>query len=207
LRQARPALGLLVALMAGVACSSVEPQAAPAASQASNCLPGDRGYLRASLRGALDADLDWRAADLQCEGGARPDTQGLRVSFAGPGGPPGTKLRIVIGIAARPGLATAANLPTNVTVIVEGQDRLYATQGYEKCRVESLQQQPLAADSVEGRAYRIAARGYCVDPAATLDGSDRLYINRFDFAGLARFEDNDLHEPTDQPTPDKTAAY
>jgi hypothetical protein len=43
--------------------------------------------------------------------------------------------------------------------------------------------------------YRIAARGFCVDPATTLDGSGRLYINRFDFAGLARFEDNDLNAP------------
>ena len=43
------------------------------------------------------------------------------------------------------------------------------------------------------RLYRVAARGYCIDPATSLDGSERLYMNRFDFAGLARFNDNELH--------------
>jgi hypothetical protein len=198
------ACAALLALCAGAACSSAYPPQAPAASEAASCLPGERGFLGASLRGAIELDLDWRGADLQCEGGARPDGEGLRISFAGPGGPPGTRLRMVFGIATRPGLAAAADLRANVTVIVEGQDQLYATQGYDKCRVESLQQQPLAADSAGGRAYRIAARGFCVDPAATLDGSSRLYINRFDFAGVVRYEEGDLHAP---PSPNSTSPH
>lgn len=172
----------------------------------SSCLPGERGYLRAGLRGALDRDLDWRGAQLQCEGGARPAGHGLRVSFAGISNAAGQRLRIVFGIAAQPGAPTASHLPTNVTVIVEGENRLYATQGEDKCQVESMAQEalPRAIDpgtAPGARDYRIAARGYCVDPATTLDGSTRLYINRFDFAGIARFEDNDLHAPTPTPTP------
>ena len=164
------------------------------------CLPGERGFLRASLRGAVEADLDWRGAPLQCEGGARPDGQGLRVSFLGPVDASGHRLRIVFGIAALPGAARSSAVATNVTVIVEGEQRVYATRGDGRCAIDAVVQEALplsAAGTSAGagaeRDYRIAARGSCIDPATMLDGSGRLYINRFDFAGVARFEDNDLH--------------
>ena len=88
-------------------------------------------------------------------------------------------------------------------MIIEGENRLYATQGEDKCQVESLVQETLPASpgSPGIHDYRIAARGFCVDPATSLDGSARLYINRFDFAGIARFEDNDLHAPTPATVP------
>ncbi len=170
----------------------------PAAAQ---CLPGERGYLRASLRGAIDADLDWRGALLQCEGGARPDGHGVRVSFLGPADASGHRLRIVFGIAATPGDARTASAATNVTVIFEGEQRVYATRGDERCAIDAVVQEPLplasaAVPAATARDYRIAARGYCIDPAMTLDGSGRLYINRFDFAGVAHFEDDELHATT-----------
>jgi hypothetical protein len=172
-----------------------------AAALPAACLPGERGYLRASLRGALDSDLDWRGAALQCEGGARPDGSGIRVSFLGPPDARGRQLRLVFGIAARPGTGASRDAATNLTLIVEGQRRLYATQGDDKCTVEALVQEQLpaatpAADRpAQGapKGYRVAARGYCIDPATALDGSARVYMNRFDFAGLASFDDNDLH--------------
>ncbi len=183
---------------AGSACSPPRPVPGAAPTAGATCLPGERGFLRLSLRGAIDRDLNWNGPALQCEGGARPSGNGLRVSFAGPADDTRLKLRIVFGIAAHPGVSASAQLPTNITVIVEGQSQIYTTQGDGKCQVESLVQQALATPDPASRrltrrhAYRIAARGYCVDPATTLDGSGRLYINRFDFAGLADFEDNDL---------------
>ena len=186
---------LIVALCVGPACS---PDGLPGIvansttrPASADCLPGERGYLRASLRGAIDTEIDWRGSTLQCEGGARPDNRGLRVSFLGPPDALGRQLRLVFGIAAIPG-SNASKSPTNITVIVEGQHQLYATQGDDKCMVESLVQEPIAERRQSITLYRVAARGYCIDPAATLDGSGRLYINRFDFAGVARFEDNEL---------------
>jgi hypothetical protein len=171
------------------------PQAnrlADAKPQQVSCLPGERGFLRASLRGAIEANLDWRGASIECEGGARPDGRGLRVSFLGPADALGHRLRLVFGIAATPGSARTATAATNVTVIVEGGARVYATRGDQRCAIDALVQEPLpAADA--GRQYRVAARGYCIDPATLLDGSAPLYINRFDFAGVARFEDNEVH--------------
>lgn len=199
------ALFVAVAVGALPGCTRTAAPTAPVAAGATgvagapaeNCLPGERGYLRASLRGAIDSDLDWRGAALQCEGGARPDANGLRVSFLGPADTRGARLRLVFGIAARPGAGKVRNAPTNVTLIVEDQRRLYATQGDDKCTVEALVQEavPVAVVLPSGtsRLYRVAARGYCIDPATSLDGSERLYMNRFDFAGLARFNDNELH--------------
>jgi hypothetical protein len=196
----------LVSLIAcaSTACSPQKSRMGTAPAPGTSCLPGERGFLRLSLRGAIDQDLNWRGGDLQCEGGARPAGNGLRVSFAGPADDKGLKLRIVFGIAAHPGASASAQLPTNVTVIVEGQSRLYATQGDGRCQVESLVQQALVTATLASptqtrtHSYRIAARGYCVDPATTLDGSGRLYINRFDFTGVADFEDNDLQARSEE---------
>ena len=193
-----PACALLLAGCALAGCSArVAPGSGATAAAAANCLPGERGYLRANLRGAIDAELNWRGAGLQCEGGARPDGRGVRLSFLGPPDARGQRLRLVFGVAARPGAGTTRNSPTNVTVIVEGRQQLYATQGDDRCTIESLVQEPVPATAPPSPgatlAYRVAARGYCIDPAMTLDGVARLYINRFDFAGLARFEDNELH--------------
>ena len=192
---------LTLTLCAGTACSSQDMNQPAAKTSAASCLPGERGYLRAQLRGAIDAELDWRGATLQCEGGARPDGRGLRLSFLGPADTHGRQLRLVFGVAAGPGLGLSHAVPTNVTVIVEGQKQLYATQGDDRCTVESLVQEAVAAATGAARSaamhlYRVAARGYCIDPATALDGSGRLYINRFDFAGLVRYEDNELNAAT-----------
>ncbi|MBS0388882.1 MAG: hypothetical protein JSR15_10420, partial [Proteobacteria bacterium] len=80
-------VGLLCLALALSPTLDALPQAATPGNTGTpraTCLPGERGYLRASLRGEIDADLDWRGALLQCEGGARPDGRGLRVSFLGP---------------------------------------------------------------------------------------------------------------------------
>ena len=192
---------LLLALHALAACGGhAVPQPVPGRPTA-ECLPGERGFLRAKFRGALESELDWRGGGLQCEGGARPDGSGLRVSFLGPPDAHGHRLRLVFGIETKPGLGASRAVPTNITVIVEGAKQLYATQGADKCQVETMVQEPVAtAHGNRGaslmRDYRIAARGYCIDPASSLDGAARLYIDRFDFAGLARFNENELYAST-----------
>ena len=189
-------LGAALATVALIACG--HSGAATSGQAAGGCLPGERGFLQASLRGAIQAELDWHGDTIECEGGARPDGLGIRLSVAGkaPGGQP---LRLVFGIAVRPGESTSRPLPTNLTVIVENQNRVFSTLGDSRCTVESLVQQPLPATGTAGKtvpAYRIAARGFCVAPATTLDGAERLYIDRFDIAALARFTKEDLeHVP------------
>jgi hypothetical protein len=75
-----------------------DPAPAPAPAAKSGCFVAGDGYLRARLRGALDLDLDWKDAQMQCEGGPRPSGNGVRVSIGGPARGEGRRIRIVFGI-------------------------------------------------------------------------------------------------------------
>ena len=160
-----------------------------ATPRARGCLPTGNGYLRARIRGAMNLDVNWHNADMQCEGGPRPDGSGLRVAFAGPRHADGRRLRLVFGVdSAREGRA-GKELPTNLTVIFEGEERLFATRGDDHCTVDELRQERLGALGGPVRAWRIVARGFCIAPASSLSSDARILVSSFDFAGTAVFED------------------
>ena len=184
---------------------------APPAEDPRGCLQTGNGFLRAKIRGAVNLDIDWHNGEMQCEGGARPNNSGIRVSFAGPQTSDGRRLRMVFGVGTategRPGKA----LPTNLTVIFEGEKRLFATRGQDRCTVDQLAQErigePVDAAAHESthddqrsvethplgggpvRTYRIIAHGFCISPASSLDSTTRILVSTFDFAGRVTFED------------------
>lgn len=155
---------------------------------ATHCLPSHDGYLRLRMRGDSNLDIDWHDADMQCDGGPRPGQQGVRVTFAGPMQHGGHRLRFVFGIAAAPGVHSARNLPTNVTVIFEGEQKLYSTAGDGKCTMDRFSEQPLIS---AGHAHlqRISGRGFCTAPAMAVAGKSGLLLSRFDFTGAVVDED------------------
>jgi hypothetical protein len=186
---------------AGTGAGNVAPtsDAAPATSVgrdavAVTCLPSHDGYLRLRMRGDTNMDIDWRDADMLCDGGPRPGQQGIRLTFAGPGRRGAHSLRFVFGIATGPGMHIAHNVPTNVTVIFEGERKLYSTAGDSKCTVDELTEQPLAAQG-SARLHRISARGFCTAPATAIAGKAALLLSRFDFVGPVAGED-----PADDPS-------
>jgi hypothetical protein len=166
---------------------------------ARGCLPTGNGYLRARIRGAMNVDVNWHNAELQCEGGPRPDGTGLRVAFAGPAHADGRRLRLVFGVEAVHEGRAGHELPTNLTVIFEGEDRLFATRGDDHCTVDELKQERLGALGGSVRSWRIVARGFCIAPASTLNSDARILVSSFDFAGTAVFEDLPADEPAPQP--------
>ena len=131
---------------------------------------------QASLRGDWRADLDWRGEALSCQIGPRPDGAGWRVSLAGtlagtrPGEPAVRRLRLVLGIDGAPAQGEAAGLPMNLTLLLEGEGRLYATRGSDKCTVDRLVR----------TADHLALRGFCTGPATRADGDARLLLTTFD---------------------------
>jgi hypothetical protein len=164
------------------------PPAQPAPSAAAHgCLPGGNGYLRARIRGAFNLDIDWHNGQLECAGRPREDGSGIIVSFAGPRRADGRRLRMVFGVGTAREGRSGHDLPTNLTVIVEGGQRLYTTRGDDHCTVDTLNQQRLQAQPKAPRSYRIVARGFCVAPASTLNNSERILVSSFDFAGNAVF--------------------
>jgi hypothetical protein len=213
--------GLLCALaLCGIACSRQAPSAAATAAgaanlgaaaraseggvvAAANCLPGHDGYLRLRMRGASNLDIDWHDADMHCEGGPRPNQKGLRLTFAGPEPGGAHTLRFVFGIAAAPGVRSAHNVPANVTVIFEGERKLFSTAGDGKCTVDEFSERPLPPNGVPAqqaaRLQQLTARGFCVEPAVALGGRAGLLLSRFDFSGPVLEEDAADDPPSIRP--------
>lgn len=153
------------------------------------CLDAGNGYLRARIRGALKLDVDLHNGELECDGGARPDGSGIRISFAGPVRSDGRRLRMVFGVGTATEGAAGRELPTNLTVIFEGEQRLFATRGDDKCTVDELSQERVGALGGPVRSYRIIARGFCIAPASALNERDKILVSSFDFAGRVTFSD------------------
>ena len=182
--------GALASALPGTASiAAASPAQAVPAPAAKGCLPGGNGYLRARIRGALNLDIDWHDAEIECDGGPRPDGSGLRVSFAGPRHADGRRLRLVFGVGSVQEGRTGRALPTNLTVIFEGEERVFATRGEDHCTVDELRQERLGALGGPLRSWRIVARGFCTSPASTLSSDARILVSRFDFAGSAVFAD------------------
>ena len=199
------ALALCAALAA--ACGSAEPTAAvpgPAAASApaeaansgspgparpsgpdalasgsdARCVVAAEGSLRARLDGDVRAEIDWAPPLPQCRGGPRPGGDGIRLIYRGEL-PDQGPLLVVIGIGPLAAGQNASQVPANVTLVREGTGRFYATQGDDKCAADEVRQAPVGDGS-----YRLTVRGYCVQPARTLDGTASILMSRFDATAL-----------------------
>lgn len=186
---------------AAIAATFLLAQAVPAvpaadtAAPAPACLPDAAGYLRARLRGDLEARLDWRADAVECTGMSRPDAQGLRVRFSG-ALPDGRRIGLLFAAPTLAEGASARGVPVNLTVIVEGVAAVYGTQGTDRCLLDEVRQTPLAAPGVAPRSFRIDARGYCTGPARAVTGPGSVLVTSFDFAGMVVFTEDDGAAPT-----------
>lgn len=156
--------------------------APPLPAVPANCLASGDGYLRARLAGAVEARIDWRNKGLRCQGEARDTPPGVRLSFQRPGSKP--DLLFVFGLTGvREGLPAHA-VATNLTVIVQGTDRIYGTLGDSRCTVDSLSQRRLGT----GKSYRLEARGFCTQPAHAVRGEGAVLVSTFEFAGVVNYE-------------------
>jgi hypothetical protein len=190
----------LVVSFSQTACATPPASPATETTEKSGCFAAGDGYLRARLRGAVDLDLDWKDAQMQCEGGPRPPgkdnkSNGIRVSIAGPLRGEGRRIRLVFGIAGVGEGRGGETLRTNVTILFEGESRVFATLGDDKCTVDSLTQHRVETLGADRAIYRVEARGFCLAPATSLSKGERVLLTSFDFAGRVEFEDDDRHAP------------
>lgn len=186
-------LALVLVSLTCAACAGDSETPATGAKPAPAPCPAAGGFLTAQLRGGLTHDIRWQGADLQCEGGPRPEGHGLRLTFSGPLPPDPAKgaaageasprrLRFIFGVDLHDAAEGAARaLPTNITVIVEGEQKLFATRGDERCAIESLERQPVAGNA---KLEQVHARGYCISPAIDLAGDGTLLVPTFEFTGV-----------------------
>jgi len=192
---------LCAAILAGAGPAAWSTDAAKAPTH--GCIAAGNGYLRATIRGAMSVDVNWNNAQMECEGGPRPDGSGVRVAFAGPRHADGRRLRLVFGVDSLQEGHPARDAPTNLTVIFEGDQRLFATRGDDHCTVDELRQERVGALGGQQRTWRIVARGFCIAPASSLTGDARILVSKFDFAGVAEFDDPPPRPPIPQNVPEQ----
>lgn len=184
------AAGIFFRDLSGERALAVVPPAASAAVKAevpSGCLPTGDGFFRARLNGALEMQLDWADAQLECEGMPRPSGDGIRLSFRRERADTGPLL-IVLGIAGLSESSSGRALPANVTIIEENANRVFGTLGDDKCTVDELRQELLSPWRPEVRVYRVSGRGFCMEPALAVGGERTVLMSTFDFAGQVRYE-------------------
>ena len=168
-----------------LAAAQLPAAAAPAATEtaaATACLISGDGYFRAHLAGAIDATIDWPNSGTRCEGEPRDQPPGVRLSFQrGSGG--ATDLLFVFGITGVRKGQSLREAGTNLTVIVQGTNRIFGTLGDSRCTVDSLTQRAL---KVPG-SYRLEARGFCTQPAHAVRGDGAVLVSTFEFAGAVNY--------------------
>ena len=192
------ALVPLLALLAGgcghagdrtpAGTAPVEPPAETPASSAAPlpaatdalCIPASTGTLRARLQGAIDAEIDWGPDATHCQAGVRPQGDGVRLIYKGTA-PDAGPLLLVFGVSPlRPG-ESARNVPVNLTVVREGSGQFFATQGEDKCALDSVTQVPVPGDAT---LYRLEGRGYCTQPARAVGSDGAVLVSRFDVVAI-----------------------
>ena len=183
---------LLGLLLVSGGCGHADPSAgnsappAAAAGDAGLCVPATRGYLKARLQGAIEAEIDWSAGVPQCRGGRRPSGDGIRLLYKGHD-PAGGSLLVVIGAGPLRAGENARNVPVNLTVVREGAGEFYATQGDDKCALDDVRQEPLAGHDGQ---YVLTGRGFCTQPARAVgDGAGSVFVSRFDLEAIVDYKE------------------
>ncbi len=140
---------------------------------------GSGGLVQATVYGALDGSVDWTGDAMDCEGMPRPDGDGVRLRFAGTAD--AIPLAIIIGVDGIGPDETAAELPTNVTIIEEGRGRFFSTSDLDSCWTDIERHAAIDADS--GR-YVIDGILYCISPLAEVNGTGSVSVPELRFSGL-----------------------
>jgi hypothetical protein len=159
------------------------PAGAPVKNTAVTCLTSGDGYLRAKMAGAIDAHIDWPNSGTRCAGESRDSPPGVRLSFQrDPGTAP--DLLLVFGLTGVKEGQSAREVKVNLTVIVQGTNRIFGTLGDSRCTVDSLTQRRLEAVN----SYRVEARGFCTQPAHAVRGKGDVLVSTFEFAGPVTYD-------------------
>ena len=148
-----------------------------------HCLPSGDGYFKAHIAGAVEARIDWPDQGTRCEGESKDAPPGVRLSFqrASEGD---SNLLFVFGLTGVREGRPAKEVGANLTLIVQGSDRIYGTLGDSRCTVDSLHQKRLGS----AKAYRVEARGFCTQPAHAVRGDGAVLVSTFEFAGLVNYD-------------------
>lgn len=169
------------------ACGDASDELPTAAAGAASMLPdhpaeasscGPDGRFETELFGALEGSVSWSGAALACEGMPRPEERGARLRFSG--STAGIDLAFLISLPDLEAGSIAAELPSNVTLIEEGDGRFFSTSDLDSCWSDLELNEPF---DDAGRRYRVAGTLYCIAPLAEVNGDASVTIEEAGFSG------------------------
>jgi len=179
---------LPITLIATLALTCACEQPVPAAAEATTYGCDRDAHLGVELYGGIRATIDWPADILTCDSMPRPDGEGARLRFSGPGweGSTARTIAFILGIPdLQPG-STGTELPTHVTLIEEGSGRFFATQDTNGCWTDIDRHEAATRENVS--SYRISGTLYCVAALAELNGGSSISFTELNFAGRLNWE-------------------
>lgn len=177
--------GLSAAVLAATsllgACERpTEDEAAPQESKADvepSC--GSQGRLSTQLYGSIARQIRWNHKELRCESMLRPDGEGMRLRFTGDAA--GSKLTIILAIPELQRGSASKEIPTVVTLTVEGSGRFFSTPTSESCWSDIAAQRPVEAGSDR---YEVVGTLYCVAPLGEINGDGAVSIPALEFRSI-----------------------
>ncbi len=166
-----------------------QPEPPPAAENVAEPVPiasscADIGWLRASLSGAIAAEIDWQDAALRCESMPRPDDRGVRLRLSGEIG--NERLAVIVAIPDLAAGVTGPEFDAIVTITVDGSGRFFSTPNLGSCWADVQTNAEL--ESAAG-VYNVASELSCVAPLGEFNGSAFVDIRGLAFSGIARWSE------------------
>ncbi len=161
--------------------AAVEQPAASPRFVGSGC--GENGALQTTLFGSLETTISWPGSEMICESMLRPDGQGIRLRFAGEVA--GERLAIIIAIPDLRSGEPAVELPSNVTVTVEGSGRFFSTPNLDSCWTD-VDSQTAVSDTQGSNA--ISGTLYCLSPLGEVNGDTSVSIPELSFTTIVNWE-------------------
>lgn len=135
--------------------------------------------------GGIETGIDWSHYEMNCENMLRPDGEGVRLRFSGDVA--NERLAIIVAI---PGLVRGGvgkELPSNVTITVEGSGRFFSTPGLDSCWTDISEQKRLS-DDVE--RYTLTGTLYCVTALGELNGNAAVSVSELSFTSVVDWSTN-----------------
>ncbi len=143
------------------------------------------GELVGHLRGALEADLDWRhGPHLECQGMQRPDDPG---DEAAPGGgrlwfrgrlAEGQSLIVVIGIDGLAAGVTGDEFEANLTLVVEHEGWFFSSRGQTGCWADVN-----LNEALKRGGHRVGGTLYCLRGIGQIGDSRAVSVPELRFRG------------------------
>lgn len=185
-RHAAPPMMFVTLLLAALcACKPAPEEELPPADNTAATLErvcGDAGFLSAQLFGSIERSLDWTAGELHCESMMRPDGEGVRLRFTGSAAQ--QTMAIILALPTLERGQTGGELPTVVTLTVEGSGRFFSTPNLKSCFTDISTQQAVAGTA---DTYDIAGTLFCVSPLGEINGDAAISIPELAFRGFVEW--------------------